>query len=167
MLRQQGHRRAGPTERFGKGTAKDVRRFQRSVGLRRSGVLNRRTWTALNARGSGTPLLKVGHGGEGVRRLQRSLNAATGARIPVDGVFGRQEMDAVRQYQRRARLGRSGVVTDRTWRALRQGRALKRWSPPRRGKGLEAPTSWQGVPYSSGAASPGLLAERAARRTGN
>jgi peptidoglycan hydrolase-like protein with peptidoglycan-binding domain len=165
MLRQQDHRRAKPNERFSTGTVKAVRRFQGSVGLGRTGVLNRRTWTALNARGSGTPLLKVGNGGEGVRRLQRSLNAATGARIPVDGVFSRREMEAVLQYQRRAGLPRTGVVTDRTWRALRKGRALKKWSPPRRGNGLEAPAAWQDVPFSSGARSPGVLAERAARRT--
>lgn len=162
MLRQQGHRKAGVTERFGKGTARSVRRFQGSVGLGRTGVLNRRTWTALNARGSGTPLLKVGSGGEGVRRLQRSLNAATGARLPVDGVFARREMQTVLQYQRRAGLPRTGVVTDRTWRALRKGRALKHWSPPRRGKGLAAPAAWQEVPFSSGALSPGWAAQQGA-----
>ena len=93
------------------------------TGRQAANALTRATWTALLARGAsgGTPLIKVGSGGNGVRRVQRALNAATGANLVVDGVFGVREMAAVKRYQRRTDRSRTGVVAGPTWRALRRG----------------------------------------------
>ncbi len=123
LLKQRKDFGGKPSGRFGKGTATAVRRFQRDAGLRTTGDLTRATWTALLARGpsGGSPLIKVGSGGNGVRRVQRALNAATGASLKVDGVFGVREMAAVKRYQRRTDRSRTGVVAGPTWRALRRG----------------------------------------------
>lgn len=157
LLKQRQDYAGKPSGRFGKGTAKAVRRFQRAADLRTTGHLTRATWTALLARGAsdGTPLVKVGSGGNGVRRVQRALNAATGASLLVDGVFGARDMAAVRQYQRRTGQRRTGVVAGRTWRALRRGVTVAHWSRGgRRVAALQAPRAWLPTPFSSGAASP-------------
>ena len=144
-----------------------MRRFQRDVDLRTTGDLTRSTWTALLARGAGgragggTPLVKVGSGGNGVRRVQRALNAATGASLKVDGVFGVRDMAAVKQYQRRTDRPRTGVVAGPTWRALRRGVTVAHWSRGgRRVAALQVPRSWLPTPFSSGAASPQQDRER-------
>ena len=48
-----------------------------------------------------------GDTGDEVKKLQRFLRAYTGLDIKVDGIVGRQTMDAVRRYQ-----GREGLTTD-------------------------------------------------------
>lgn len=159
LLKQRGLLRRDPSGSYGKGTTRAARRFQRDVGLRTTGDVTRSTWTALLVRGvSGEKkLVKVGTGGNEVRRVQRALNAASGATVRVDGVFGRGDMDAVRQYQRRAGLRPTGVVSGSTWRALRKGVTVDGWTRGgRRSAGMQVPRSWLTVPYSSGAASPGL-----------
>ena len=100
-------------------------RFQRRHDLKTTGELGRRTWTSLLAQG-GRPLVKSGSGGDAVRRLQRSLNAAIEARLDVDGVFARQELRAVKHYQRETGHPRTGVVTSATWRQLRGGHVASR-----------------------------------------
>ena len=157
LLKQRKDFGGKPSGRFGKGTAKAVRRFQRDADVRVTGDLTRSTWTALLARGAsgGKPLVKVGSGGNGVRRVQRALNAATGASLKVDGVFGVRDMAAVRQYQRRTHRPRTGVVAGATWRALRKGVTVGHWK--RGGHKVatsQVPRAWLPVPYGSGAASP-------------
>ncbi len=163
LLKQRGLLRRDPSGSYGRGTTRAARRFQRDVGLRDTGDVTRSTWTALLIRGASgeKKLVKVGTGGSEVRRVQRALNAASGASVRVDGVFGRHDMDAVRQYQRRAGLRRTGVVSGPTWRALRRGDTVDGWTRGggRRSAGMQVPRSWLTVPYSSGAASPGLLRE--------
>ena len=66
-------------------------------------------------------LLKYGAASEMVRRLQRSLNAADGAKLTVDGTFEGATTAAVASYQRRVGLSASGVVTPTTWRRLQRG----------------------------------------------
>lgn len=128
LLKQRQDLSGRPSGRFGTTTARAVRRFQRDADLRTTGDLTRATWTALLARGAsgGTPLIKVGSGGNGVRRVQRALNAATGAGLKVDGVFGVGDMAAVKRYQRRTDRSRTGVVSGPTWRALRRGVTARR-----------------------------------------
>ena len=84
-------------------------------------VLSPRAWTALLSTGA-TPLAKYGSGGNEVRRLQRSLNAAVRARLDVDGVFAGATRAAVRDYQAERGLRRTGVVDDRVWAELQRGR---------------------------------------------
>jgi len=62
-------------------------------------------------------LIKRGHTGASVRRIQRLLNSH-GFRVLVDGVFGPQTEAAVRAFQRRERLLTDGVVGPVTMAAL-------------------------------------------------
>lgn len=108
--------------RYHQGTVKAVKRFQRrSDTLSTTGTVNRKTWTALLAKGS-DPLLKYGSRAGSVRRLQRAMNAAEGARIDVTGVFDRSTQRAVKDYQQGRGLPRTGVVTVVMWDQLQQGR---------------------------------------------
>jgi hypothetical protein len=122
FLRQQGRYDARLHGRFDKATERAVRRLQNASGpLPTSSVLNARTWAVLLSRGA-TPLLKFGSGGNAVRRLQRSLNAAVDAGVAVDGVFSKGDLKAVKRYQGRTGRARTGVVTGGTWKHLRRGK---------------------------------------------
>jgi peptidoglycan hydrolase-like protein with peptidoglycan-binding domain len=108
--------------RYDTATTRAVVGFQKRRGLEATGTVDRRTWTALLARGS-TPYLKKGASGPQVRRLQRSLNVALGRRrVVVDGSYGVNTARAVRSYRTRLGIGREGIVTDRVWKALGRGR---------------------------------------------
>jgi len=102
-------------------TVQAVTVFQRSHGLRPTGVTDRPTWVALLSQGA-RPLLKYGSGSDAVRRLQRALGAAQGAAISVTGVFEEHTSEAVQGYQRTHGLPATGVVTTDVWRVLQTGR---------------------------------------------
>ena len=122
FLRQQGHYDGRLHGRYTPATAKAVRRFTAGVsGLPTGSVLTARAWTALLSYG-GTPVAKFGSGGNEVRRIQRSLNAAVKAGLAVDGVIAGATRKAVREYQERRAMGRTGVVDDRVWGLLQRGR---------------------------------------------
>jgi hypothetical protein len=101
-------------------TTAAVRAFRESRGQGISGRMLRRTWTTLLSEGRG-PVLKIGSGGNTVRRLQRSLNAAVHAGLAVDGIFGPATTAAVRDYQEAVGLRRTGVVAWDTWAELQSG----------------------------------------------
>ncbi|MDP3414629.1 N-acetylmuramidase domain-containing protein [Falsiroseomonas sp.] len=62
-------------------------------------------------------MLRIGHRGEAVLRVQRALGWA-GFMLTQDGVFGRVTEIAVQQFQERMRLAPDGVVGPATARAL-------------------------------------------------
>jgi peptidoglycan hydrolase-like protein with peptidoglycan-binding domain len=121
FLRQQGFYDGRIHQRFNAATQRAVRRFQSEHDLPVNGSLTKRTWTALLALDGRTPLVKYGSAGHPVRRLQRSLNAAVGAKLEITGVFTGPTRRATRDYQRERGLPRTGVVTDEVWDALRAG----------------------------------------------
>jgi hypothetical protein len=122
LLKDGRHYEGRLTGRYDRRTARAVRHFQRvHPRLRATGVLTARTWTALLARGD-RPALKYGSQGTSVRRVQRALNAGRGPSVAVDGVFGLLDARAVKRFQRRHDLPRTGVVSTRTWRLLQRGR---------------------------------------------
>lgn len=134
LLKQRDVYDGKPHGRFDAATRRAVTRFQRRHdGLPTNGELGARTWTALLAQGP-RPLLKFGSGGDAVRRLQRSLNAAVEADLEVDGVFARPELRAVTHYQRATGRPRTGVVTGTTWRQLAGGRTAGRLPTMTRGE---------------------------------
>lgn len=106
---------------YNKRTVRAVLRFQEAHHLRRTGKLNSKTWTVLLAEGS-SPVVKVGSGGRAVRRVQRSMNAVSGAGLAVTGIFDDATTQAVRAYQASRDLPRTGVVADDTWADLQRGR---------------------------------------------
>jgi peptidoglycan hydrolase-like protein with peptidoglycan-binding domain len=121
LLRKQGLMKAKASGRYDRQTVAAVRKAQRKLDQKETGKLTRRTWVALLAKGA-HPLLKVGSTGDPVRRLQRSLTAALGKRVKVDGAFSQKTEQAVRKYQKKAGLPGTGVVTDEVWTRLLSGR---------------------------------------------
>ncbi|MFE3515224.1 glycoside hydrolase domain-containing protein [Streptomyces sp. NPDC059166] len=121
LLKAAGSDPGTPDGIFGPDTAAAARNFQSGKGLTADGVVGARTWTALLARGAATTV-RDGSTGEAVRRLQRSLTAALGRTVSVDGVFGPGSEQAVRDYQSSRGLGSDGVAGPATWSALQAGR---------------------------------------------
>ena len=62
------------------------------------------------------PTLRRGSTGEAVRMLQGLLGG-----VEIDGVFGAQTEDAVKQFQRQNGLTADGIVGTKTWKALKSG----------------------------------------------
>lgn len=120
LLRQQRVAKLATNGRYDQRTVRAVEKAQRRLGLRRTGRVTAKTWTALHARGS-QPLLKVGAVGEPVRRLQRALIATLGKKSRVDGVLGLRTRAAVVRFQRRERLDPTGNVDEATWERLADG----------------------------------------------
>ena len=137
---------------FGTTTRHAVMSFQKAHHLRASGLLTRATWAALlppataiprpvpvRQRWSGSPVLRPGAVGAGVRELQLLLS------VRSDGSFGPATQTAVAHFQSRAHLVADGVVGARTWRALRvaaaraqargRGPAARGRGPAMRGRG--------------------------------
>jgi len=153
LLSSVGTHQGRPRKVYDRHTADAVRAFQRDRGLPESGVVERATLTALFAAGR-RPLLKQGSTGEPVRRLQRSLNAALGRTVAVDGIFGPATESAVRHYQRVLGRRSSGVVSLATWRPLANGTTAKAAVAARPDPGGgKAPSSKDGTASTKKAAS--------------
>ncbi len=103
--------------RYGSATAARVKAFQTGHRLPATGVVDARTWAALEL--AAHPLLpywgkvlKRGSSGAPVVALQKAL------RIPADGRFGPATEAAVKALQRTAKLASTGVVGTVTWKAV-------------------------------------------------
>lgn len=122
LLRSQDFPTGGeePSGTLDPATVDAVTAFQTDRGLQASGAINAHTWTALLSSG-GTPTLSEGSTGSDVRRLQRALTAALRATVVIDGDFGPQTDQAVRDYQTATGLIVDGIVGDQTWGALHAG----------------------------------------------
>ncbi len=102
---------------FGSRTLAAVRAFQTSAKLSATGVVDRKTWDALELRVHplhpywGT-VLKKGSSGTAVVALQKAL------RITADGAFGPQTEASVKAAQLTAKLTQTGVVGTVTWKAI-------------------------------------------------
>ena len=81
---------------------------------------NRAHWMSLLADGS-SPVLKFGSAGEDVRRVQRSLKAAGATKLRITGHYTRRTAAVVRHWQDDIGHQDSGIVTGRSWKALRAG----------------------------------------------
>jgi len=101
-------------------TAKAVRAYQRGHDLTATGRVTVRMWTVLLAEGA-NPVLKFGSAGRSVQRVQRALNAAVDARLPISGVYRSDTTRAVRAYQRLRGLPANGVMSGDTWVHLERG----------------------------------------------
>ncbi len=136
--------------KFGAGTAAAVRRFQSYFGLTSDGVVGRTTWnklyevyndianrllTASLRPGEYPGILRRGSTGTAVRELQfyLYLMSAYESSIPavsIDGSFGAATENAVRAYQRFAKLTVDGVVGRTTWNSLYGKASILRVSGP-------------------------------------
>jgi cell wall-associated NlpC family hydrolase len=110
-----------PDGSFSAADATRLKSFQKSVGLKRTGVVNDPTWIALIAYGS-KPFLSVGDRGVHVVRLQRALRAAGYAALTGTGYYGPITSTAVKKVQRGNGFKATGVVGPRFWTLLQSGR---------------------------------------------
>lgn len=120
LLNAQGYNAGTVDGAFGSATDAAVRRAQTAKSLTVDGVAGARTWTALLAAGT-KPTLQSGAKGDDVKRLQRALTAALGRSVTIDGDFGPQTDQAVRDYQSSRGLGSDGIVGSATWTKLQAG----------------------------------------------
>jgi peptidoglycan hydrolase-like protein with peptidoglycan-binding domain len=102
------------------GVGAAVSRYRQTRRLPAGTATTQRTWVALLSQGE-RPLVKVGAASVPVRRLQRALNAADAAGLPVTGVFTPRTATAVKAYQAGHGRARTGVVTGSLWRLLQAG----------------------------------------------
>src|SRR3954447_15533060 len=97
-----------------------VRRWRVSRGLSSITTTGPAAWVALLSQGT-APILKYGSASSAVRRVQRALNAADAAGLPVTGVFLGLTNTAVKRYQAAHGLAQTGVVTPAMWSRLFAG----------------------------------------------
>ncbi|MGE0223517.1 MAG: peptidoglycan-binding protein [Acetobacteraceae bacterium] len=64
------------------------------------------------------PLLRAGHEGEEVARLQNALQMRGSIKLTVDGKFGAETEAAVRRFQQASKLPADGIAGPQTLRAL-------------------------------------------------
>lgn len=121
LLNAQGYEAGAADGSFGPTTTGAVQAFQRARTLEADGVVGPKSWTALLSAGT-TPALSRGSSGDAVKRLQRSLTAALGTTVGVDGTFGPATETAVRGYQTNRKLSVDGQVGPATWKALQSGK---------------------------------------------
>ncbi|TDD61766.1 peptidoglycan-binding protein [Kribbella antibiotica] len=110
-----------PSGTYDTATTDAVKAFQTRVGLPSDGLIGAKTWTALLAAGD-QPTIRNGSTGTAVSRLQRSLTAALGRTVIIDGQFGPATETAAEDYQRTRALIVDGVVGPVTWTALQAGK---------------------------------------------
>jgi peptidoglycan hydrolase-like protein with peptidoglycan-binding domain len=104
---------------FDDALAKVVKAYRADHGLPARATISRGTWMLMLSEGT-TPLVKYGAASSAVRRLQRTLNAADSARLPISGVFDARTTSAVKRYQSDHAMAATGVVTPSgVWRLLR------------------------------------------------
>ncbi|MFD9428114.1 MULTISPECIES: peptidoglycan-binding protein [unclassified Streptomyces] len=120
LLKEQGYEPGAVDGNFGPATKSAVQAFQGARKLTADGAVGPRTWTALLSAGT-TPTLTRGGSGDAVKRLQRSLTAALGSTVGIDGSFGPTTDTAVRGYQSARKLSSDGSVGPATWAALQAG----------------------------------------------
>lgn len=96
---------------FGPQSQEATRRFQRSHGLKATGILRALTWRKLIVP------LRQGSRGDAVRAVQLVLHDFN-SKLPIDGVFGAQTKREVQSWQRDSNLKPDGVVGPQTWRSL-------------------------------------------------
>ncbi|MCZ0982652.1 DUF1906 domain-containing protein [Streptomyces diastatochromogenes] len=121
LLKTAGYDPGAPDGAFGAATTTATQDFQSGTGLTADGVIGPKTWTALLSGGT-APTVRSGSTGEAVTRLQRALTAALGRTVAVDGAFGPDTDQAVRDYQSSRALAVDGIVGSGTWDALQSGR---------------------------------------------
>lgn len=99
---------------FGPQTRNAVIAFQNQSGLSADGIVGPLTWSALIQGAQ----IQEGSTSAAVRAAQQLLRNKYGYGIGVDGIFGQQTENAVRDFQSSHGLGVDGIVGPLTWQAL-------------------------------------------------
>ncbi len=122
LLQERGQYGGRLSGTYNPATIAAVQEWQESRGFRVGTTWSPANWVAAFAQGRNYAQ-KIGSTGLHVRRVQRALNAADpGLRRQVNGIFRRTTAKDVSAYQRRVGLRPTGIVNERTWAKLRDGR---------------------------------------------
>lgn len=97
---------------FGPITQSRVEDFQTDNNLIEDGFVGPETWQKLIIQ------VKQGKTGQEVRAVQRLLRDKFGYNITVDGIFGLDTTNAVKQFQTAKGLTSDGIVGPKTWQKL-------------------------------------------------
>lgn len=112
---------SGPIDgRYSSTVVAAANRFQASVRRPQYKTWRHHDWTALLSQGT-IPTIKSHSTDPAVRRLQRSLNAAIGAGLTVNGVYDGNTWRAVRAYQSRRQLPVTGNTYGSVWWQMSRG----------------------------------------------
>ncbi|WKZ38585.1 MAG: peptidoglycan-binding protein [Anaerolineales bacterium] len=111
LLRAHGHD-LDVDGKFGPITLSKVKDFQSAKGLTADGIVGPQTWQALIIQAA------QGKTGQEVRAIQRLLRDKFNYSIQVDGIFGPDTADAVKDFQTANGLTVDGIVGPLTWRYL-------------------------------------------------
>ena len=98
---------------FGSRTDTAVKQFQKDRNFTVDGVVGSQTWKALLP-----PTLRRDSNGHDVERLQITLNEIGYGYLVVDGIFGSNTEEAVKQFQKDMSLEVDGIVGQNTWYVL-------------------------------------------------
>ncbi len=121
LLKEKGAFSGAVDRTYDDATAAAARAWQASHGITPTTKWRRADWVALLANGPRT-VVKYGSVGAPVHRLQRALNAAGKATLPVTGVMDSATVIALRAYQSKVRTATTGVAPPKTWKLLQTGR---------------------------------------------
>jgi len=115
---------------FGPHTKKRVSDLQAFFGLVADGVVGSKTWAILNYISSvkpsqfgdwphlKKPTIRQGAKGNGVKYLQNVILAKAGGNITVDGIFGQQTENRIRELQAFFGMTVDGIVGPNTWAVI-------------------------------------------------
>jgi peptidoglycan hydrolase-like protein with peptidoglycan-binding domain len=120
LLKRKGTYDGDMTGSFNQRTHQALVNWQTANRMKVDGVASLSTWTAILSQGS-QPILKYGSAAHAVRRVQRALNAAVAAQLPITGVYNASTAAAVHRYQDVRGEPRTSVVAANTWAALERG----------------------------------------------
>ena len=112
-----------------------------------------------------SPTLKIGSNGQNVIILQKKLQELGFKITSVDGVFGKETQNAVIAFQKSKKLNATGVVSNSTWRALRDTKSPQPEVKTTFGKQylldagkakklIATAKKYIGTPYASGGTTP-------------
>ncbi len=103
---------------FGSNTENAVRAFQQANGLDPDGIVGRLTWYKLNNLTPEASTLRYGSYGAEVRYLQQKLYSKLYPVGTIDGIFGANTQQAVKDFQQANGLVVDGIVGKNTWAAI-------------------------------------------------
>ena len=103
---------------FGGATRNAVVRFQADNGLAQDGIVGRNTWSRLLNINPSSVVLRRGSKASAVLFLQKLLLSFLYPITNLDGDFGRETENAVKEFQSENGLAVDGIVGSNTWRTL-------------------------------------------------
>ena len=122
LLKSQGAFKGKTKGAWTEKLTKAVKKWQKRVGLRKTAMFSRSAWMTLLSAGA-TPTLGAGATGDDVRRLQRTMNAASPKYgLPVNGTYDAATSAAVTAWQTKNGIAANGIVGADSWALLQKGK---------------------------------------------